>query len=133
VPRLLQASAGLHLDISAHNLLIALADAGPLTMTALARQLGTDLSTVSRQVLQPESAGLIGRMPSLSARSGQTLHLTARGEDVADRLIDAWNDLMDPVLKDWSDDEVLQFSAHLARFVSGLEERVKQRLELTGA
>lgn len=117
----------MQLDISAHNILIALADAGPSSITELARQLGTDLSTVSRQVLQPEAMGLIQRMPSTVARQGQVLCLTVQGEALVDRLIDAWNSLLDPVLAGWSDADVLGFGALLQRFVAGLQQEVASR------
>ena len=127
VPRLLQAQAGLHLDISAHNILTALADTGPISMSELARRLGSDISTVSRQVLQPEAAGLLARMPSTVGRGAPLLHLTEDGQAAVDALITAWDRLFDPILSSWSDDEIVLFAGYLHRFVSGLQGEIDRR------
>ena len=127
VPRLLQAQAGLHLDISAHNILTTLADTGPITISELARRLGSDISTVSRQVLQPEASRLLGRMPSTAAHGASVLHLTEDGQAAVDALMAAWNGLIDPVLSSWSDAEVVQFDDYLHRFVSGLQREIDSR------
>ncbi len=127
MPRLLQASAGLHLDISAHNILTALADTGPISISELARRLGSDISTVSRQVLQPEAAKLLERIPSAATRGTSVLRLTEAGRAAVDALVAAWDGVFDPVLSSWSDADVVQFDGYLHRFISGLQSEIDGR------
>jgi len=129
VPRLLQEWAGAHLDISSHNIVVALAEGGPMRMTDLAHEVGSDLSTVSRQVAHSEALGLVRREPLPGSPRGSVLHLTRTGERVVAQLVTAWDRLLDPVLREWSDADLVAFEAGLTRFTVALRGEIERHLE----
>jgi DNA-binding MarR family transcriptional regulator len=111
-------SAELHpgLSVVMYTLLVEI-DADPAVRAAdLAAHFGLDKSTVSRQLDQLETGGLIARGPERPGRRGQTLALTilgrrrlsAGGAEVRARLAQ-W-------LDDWTDQEIADLARLAAKF-----------------
>ncbi len=95
------AAAGVAVERAGYGVLRALADSGPLAVTALARQLGLDTSTVSRHVAALEGDGLVGRAEDPADRRVALLALTARGRRALGRLRAARHRLFADILAPW--------------------------------
>jgi DNA-binding MarR family transcriptional regulator len=93
----------------------------PMRVSALAEAVHVDVSTVSRQVSTLVELGLIERGPDPDDRRAQALSVTADGEALLLAIRDGRDRWLQALLADWSDDDVRDFTAHLARFATGLE------------
>jgi DNA-binding MarR family transcriptional regulator len=74
----------------------------PIAVTELARRLGVDQSTASRQLRPLEEQRLVTRAGDEADRRVAWLSLTPRGRRVLDRTIEAWLADYDVALADWS-------------------------------
>jgi DNA-binding MarR family transcriptional regulator len=99
---------------------------GPARVTALAAELGVDLSTMSRQVRALEEAGLITRTPDPADGRAAVLALTPEGVEVLKRLRASRRSLVAEQVGDWDEQDV----ERLADLLTRLSERfVAERTE----
>ncbi|WP_398859128.1 MarR family winged helix-turn-helix transcriptional regulator [Streptomyces chengmaiensis] len=88
---------------------------GEMRMSRLAELLSVDMSVTSRHVAHAEERGWIERLPAPGDRRSRLLRLTPEGRDMFDGLARRTADMFARTLDDWSDDEVGQLIAMLAR------------------
>lgn len=88
----------------------------PITVSALARRLGLDLSTVSRQLCPLEEEGLVQRATDPDDGRVATLSLTPKGRRLLDRVTTAVLEDFDAALADWSPADRSQLATLLNRF-----------------
>lgn len=96
----------------------------PMRVSALADAVHVDVSTVSRQVSTLVDLGLVERGPDPDDRRAQALSVTEEGEALMLAIREGRERWLRELLAEWSDDDVRQFSDHLARFASDLEARL---------
>lgn len=88
---------------------------GEMRMGRLAELLAVDMSVTSRHVAHAVERGWIERSPDPDDRRSRILRLTPAGEDLLEDLGRRTTDMFAHHLEDWSDDEVGQLNAMLAR------------------
>ena len=82
----------------------------------LAAEWGLDKSTLSRQINQLVSDGLISRADEQPGRRGQTLTLTDSGRSALRRAAASIQNRLITKLAIWSDDDIAQFASLITRF-----------------
>lgn len=92
-----------------------LAVLGPVRLTQLARELGLDPSSVSRQVSSLERHGLVAKEADPDDLRAQQLVLTERGEQAVASLREARAKELARLLPGWSAAELDDLTARLAR------------------
>ncbi|TDE14072.1 MarR family winged helix-turn-helix transcriptional regulator [Jiangella asiatica] len=108
-----QVDAGI--EISSYGLLGALADGGDLRAGDLADRFGLDKSTVSRQITQLETHGLIQRVHDPMDRRSRLIHVTGEGLALVRELRAARGRWLGDALADWPDSDVDTLVVLLAR------------------
>lgn len=111
------AAAGIALERSGFACLVRLNEAGPLRLSDLARLLGIDLSTASRQVHALQEAGLVERTTVEEDRRAALLSLTAGGRATVERILSARRVVITEILEGWSAEqrrELARVLGHLA-------------------
>lgn len=88
---------------------------GGMRMSRLAELLAVDTSVTSRHVAHAAERGWIERTPDPDDKRSRILRLTPAGLDMLDEFAKRTTDMFARNLKDWSDDEVGQLIAMLAR------------------
>lgn len=101
--------------LAAVTVLSALDRNSELRMSRLARLLDVDMSVMSRHVAYGVERGWIDRAPDPLDKRSRLLRLTARGTDVLRASSGRAAEVIADHLADWSDDDVEQLSALLAR------------------
>jgi len=86
-----------------------------MRMSRLAELLAVDMSVTSRHVAHVVERGWLERSPDPDDRRSRILRLTPAGQDLLDDLGRRTTDMFAHYLKDWSDDDVGQLNAMLAR------------------
>lgn len=95
---------------------------GPMRMSRLAELLAVDMSVTSRHVAHVAGHGWIDRSPAPGDRRSRILSLTADGTAKLAELSEAYVQALTGYLADWSDDEVEQLSAQLARLRDSFDD-----------
>ncbi|MBT2369501.1 winged helix-turn-helix transcriptional regulator [Streptomyces sp. ISL-10] len=88
---------------------------GEMRMSRLAELLAVDMSVTSRHVAHVVERGWLERSPDPDDRRSRILRLTPAGADLLVDLGRRTTDMFAHYLKDWSDDDVGQLNAMLAR------------------
>ncbi|MGI5397923.1 MarR family winged helix-turn-helix transcriptional regulator [Streptomyces sp. CA-135486] len=88
---------------------------GEMRISRLAELLAVDMSVTSRHVAHVAERGWIERLPDPGDRRSRILRLTPAGLDMIDELAQRTADAFARNLDDWSDDDVGQLIAMLAR------------------
>jgi DNA-binding MarR family transcriptional regulator len=86
-----------------------------MRMSRLAELLAVDMSVTSRHVAHVVDRGWLERSPDPDDRRSRILRLTASGEELLGELGRRTADIFAHHLEDWSDDDVGQLNAMLAR------------------
>lgn len=86
---------------------------GPRRVGDLASAIGTEISTVSRQVTVLSSHGLVTKDADPVDGRAQVLSLTTEGHELLAQSRDRRNALFQELLKDWSDNDVVHFTHQL--------------------
>ena len=113
------------LDRSAYLLLRQLTTVGDGNVNTLARQLVLDPSTVTRQVLAMEDAGLIERGRDPQDGRATLVTATARGREALASTRAARAELYAKVLADWSDADRSSIADLLTRLNADLDARAR--------
>ncbi|GHH69786.1 MarR family transcriptional regulator [Streptomyces sulfonofaciens] len=95
---------------------------GPMRMSRLAELLSVDMSVTSRHVAHVAQYGWIDRSPDPCDRRSRILRLTADGRAKLAELSETYVRALAGCLADWSDEEVDQFNAYLARLRDGFDD-----------
>ena len=109
-------AAGARLSGAGLHVLRVLHWEGPLPMNDLARRLGVDQSTLSRQVRPLEDDGLIDRTADEQDKRVAVVEVSAAGRKVLDRVHRLRRRDLEVVLAEWDDDEREQLALILNRF-----------------
>ena len=118
----LLAEAGVALDRALFPLLVRLGMSGPLSVAALADQVGRDHTTVSRQLSKLERLDLVSRQGAGGDRRVRTASLTGAGEDVVRAITAARRRLLSRVLAAWSEADLASLAPLNGRFVDALAD-----------
>ncbi|MFF0608203.1 MarR family winged helix-turn-helix transcriptional regulator [Nocardia tengchongensis] len=115
------------IEPAAFSILFQLIHGGPKRSGALAEDLYSDASTISRQVAGLVKRGLIERRADPADGRASVLDVTDAGRTVAAQIRARRNDSLRGMLTDWAPAERESFAALLHRFVDGYEE-TRQRM-----
>ncbi|MEZ0164873.1 MarR family winged helix-turn-helix transcriptional regulator [Kineococcus sp. LSe6-4] len=114
-----------------HVVLYVLADHGPLRVSALAERLGTDPSTTSRQTGDLVRRDLLRRLPDPDDRRASLLDVTAAGHEVVAQMKQRRHEHLARAVDDFTDEDLVTFTALLSRFADGLERARTDTLRTT--
>jgi DNA-binding MarR family transcriptional regulator len=103
-------------DRAAHLLLRSIGSNGAMRVSALAANVGSDVSTVSRQVSALVKEGLLERRADPDDSRASLLVPTSAGQAMIARLDEIRAAFFERVLADWSVDDLHQFAVSLERF-----------------
>lgn len=88
---------------------------GQMRLSALAELLAVDMSVTSRHVAHAAERGWVERCPDPGDRRSRILRLTPAGKTMIDELAQRTTEMFARTLHNWSDDDVGQLNALLAR------------------
>ncbi|MFI6640307.1 MarR family winged helix-turn-helix transcriptional regulator [Streptomyces sp. NPDC050504] len=88
---------------------------GEMRMSRMAELLAVDISVTSRHVAHVAERGWIERSPDPADKRSRILRITPQGKELLDELGRRTAEVFADRLDDWSDDEVGQLNALLAR------------------
>ncbi|MFC9427221.1 MULTISPECIES: MarR family winged helix-turn-helix transcriptional regulator [unclassified Streptomyces] len=91
---------------------------GEMRMSRLAELLAVDMSVTSRHVAHAAERGWIERLPDPADKRSRILRLTPPGRELLGELDRRVTEMFARTLDDWTDDEVGQLNALLARLRS---------------
>ena len=114
-------------------LLFPLEQRGEQRCSALADQVGVDVSVASRQVSVLERAGYVQRRPDPVDGRASLISLSEAGAVALAHTRDIRSQWADDALSDWSEDEARQFTALLDKLTDGLERAGGRRTRPTAA
>jgi DNA-binding MarR family transcriptional regulator len=100
---------------------------GPIAGTDVAKRLGVDQSTASRQIRPLEDAGLISRSTDEVDRRVAWLEATDDGRQVLERIHGQRRTDAERVLEDWSADDVADLARLLDRFKQSMLDQTNTR------
>ena len=98
---------------------------GPIVVSDLARRLGVDQSTVSRQLRPLEEQGLVARAADDDDGRVAWLSLTAKGRRVIERTTEAWLEDYELALDGWSTGDRATLGELLERLRTDLLDRTR--------
>ncbi|MFD1713331.1 MarR family winged helix-turn-helix transcriptional regulator [Amnibacterium flavum] len=118
------------LDEPCHRMIRHLSFRGPMRPSALADELGTGRSNVSKIVGRLQAGGLVERQADEGDSRASRVCLTESGLAVAQRLYDLGDRLAEQVVRDWSPEDVATYTRLTERFARGAltqAEEVRRR------
>lgn len=111
------------LEVAAYGLLSAMHDAGDVRAGDLAERFGLDKSTVSRQIAQMETLGLITRVPDPLDGRARLIRVTDIGRERVGQLRQARGEWLRSALGEWDAQDVDELVNLLDRLNRALEIR----------
>ena len=112
--------AGSALDRAAYVVLARIEEWGPLRLSALARRLAIDVSTLSRHVARLEAQGYTKRSVDPSDQRACLLTVTCAGSDAVSRVRRARTERIAELLAHWPGDDRRDLARLLARLAEAL-------------
>jgi DNA-binding MarR family transcriptional regulator len=109
-------------DLAAAHVLGHLAETGPQRVGAIAHAVGTDPSTVSRQVAALVAAGLVERRADPDDGRAQLLAVTGAGLQCCEEGRRKRVELLATVLSGWPDEARHRFAELIGRFADDVQE-----------
>ena len=94
----------------------------PVRITDVAEEMDNERSTVSRQVAELTALGCVERHADPNDGRVVVLTLTDLGEDIIARVFDAWYEVLDELLGEWSARDRKQVIALLRRLDGALSD-----------
>jgi DNA-binding MarR family transcriptional regulator len=122
IQRRVMAESGAYLDRGAYAALFSVDVLTEPSLSDLAAEMQLDISTVSRQVRNLERAGLLEREAHPEDGRVWIVRNTEEGRNLALRISQSWQRAFSEALHTWSDTELEELSADLARFARSLRE-----------
>jgi DNA-binding MarR family transcriptional regulator len=113
-------AAGVPIEPSGYVVLRTLDERGPLPVTLLARTLGLDASTVSRQVAGLVRDGVLVRSEDAGDRRVSLVALSEMGRESLQRIREARYAVFATVLDSWSEEDRAALAPLLDRLASDL-------------
>jgi DNA-binding MarR family transcriptional regulator len=115
-------SAEVHpgLSLTAYSVLTQIQAAPGTRACDLADLFGLDKSTVSRQLNELQTAGLISREGERPGRRGYTLVLTAEGQRKLEQEAERARKHLSEGLASWKERDIIAFAAMIERFLTDL-------------
>jgi DNA-binding MarR family transcriptional regulator len=110
------------MDRAAYLLLHRLEREGPVGVKALARSMGIDSSTVTRQVAPLVEGGLVDRVPNPNDGRAVLLELSAEGRDRLQQVRVSRRELMAELVGTWPTEDREQFCDLLTRFNQAMQD-----------
>jgi DNA-binding MarR family transcriptional regulator len=95
---------------------------GDMRMSKLSELLAVDMSVTSRHVAHVAERGWIERSPDPADKRSRILRLTPAGQALLDQLSRRTCLMLAERLSDWSDDEVVQLTALMARLRASFDD-----------
>ncbi len=124
---------GESIDKAGYWLLVRVAGEAPLRLSELAGSVELDLSTVSRQIRDLVSNGLVIKEPDPDDGRASLLSLSPRGLAVLDAVSEARRQVLAEAIVGWSEEERASLTGSLLRLEAGLhqskEHRVKEAVD----
>jgi DNA-binding MarR family transcriptional regulator len=111
------------LDLPAYSLLIRLADDGPQRSGDLARSLGVDKSTMSRQVSALEKAGLVAREEDPDDGRAYQVSISGDGRRSLERTRSERRQAYRELIGHWSESDRRDFARLLAQYNADMDAR----------
>ena len=108
-------------DRAAYWLMILVSEHAPIRLSELADAVELDLSTVSRQMSDLVSKGLVTKVPDPHDGRASLLSLSDRGAEVLESVSEARRQVLAEVTGDWSDAERTALAVGLVRLAAGLQ------------
>lgn len=95
---------------------------GELRTNELSEHLNVDLSVTSRHVTHLAERGWVERVTDPKDRRCRVLRLTTAGEEALEHAGARWRELLNDLLRDWSDDEVTMLTRLLGRLRTSFDD-----------
>ncbi|MEU9167075.1 MarR family transcriptional regulator [Streptomyces sp. NPDC048420] len=95
---------------------------GDMRMSKLSELLAVDMSVTSRHVAHAAERGWIERSPDPADKRSRILRLTPAGRALLDQLSRRTSRMLAERLSDWSDEEVAQLTALMARLRASFDD-----------
>jgi DNA-binding MarR family transcriptional regulator len=111
--------AGIDLERSAVLVLARLDDEGAIRPSDLARLVGVEPSTITRQVQDLERRALVSKRPDPSDGRSCVVQLTEAGHETLLRYRAARRQVLEQAMAAWDPDDLATFADGLDRFVEG--------------
>ena len=112
---------GFSIGRTGYWLLVRVADNGPLRLSDLAETVELDLSTISRQIRDLVTTGLIARTPDPADGRAALLSLTEQGVAVLGSVSESRRQVLAQAIAEWTDEERNALASGLLRLGSGLQ------------
>lgn len=113
-------AAGIRLERALFSVLIGVERMGPIPLVELAKGIGRDYTTVSRQVSRLEELGLVEREPNSVDRRVRKVAITPRGKAMTDRVDAARERLGRRILDSWDPHDVTELIRLMRKFADAL-------------
>ncbi|HVC68468.1 MAG TPA: MarR family transcriptional regulator [Acidimicrobiales bacterium] len=112
---------GVAINRTGHWLLVMVSESAPVRLSEIADSVELDLSTVSRQVRDLVTAGLLAKVPDPADGRAALLSLTERGAAVLEAVSEARRRVLAEAIADWTDEERTALADGLFRLGAGLQ------------
>ncbi len=115
-------------DVPAHlfGALARIRDLQPVRITDVAEVMDGERSTISRQITELTSLGLVARAADPSDGRAVVVSLTPEGEDAMGRIYDAWHDALGEMLGTWSDRDRQKLLSLLGRLDDAITDHFRE-------
>lgn len=120
----LSAASGDDVESVTQLLLRTIAADGPMRASVLATSVGSDLSTVSRQVAVLARRGLLERQADQADGRASLLVVTDAGRAIIAEHEAGRQQFFEDLLSGWTGEELEQFASHLRRFTTSYDEQI---------
>ncbi|MBJ8347593.1 MarR family winged helix-turn-helix transcriptional regulator [Antrihabitans sp. YC2-6] len=112
---------GQKLDRSAYLILVRLGEHDALSLKELSEAFRLDVSTLNRQVAAMRRTGLVERVPDPEGGVARKIRATEQGRRMVRADRDTGRENVGKVVADWSETEVAQLHAMIAKFNQSIE------------
>jgi DNA-binding MarR family transcriptional regulator len=116
--------AGVDMEKHLLYLLSRTAEAQPVRLAELAVDMELDRTSVSRSMQGLTSRGLVRRRPDPDDARALLFGVTEEGEQLLDRMWQAWNSVLADILEGWELEDKRRFLSLLQRFAFALDRFV---------